>query len=274
MIEILLSTYNGEMFIEEQVNSILNQSYKDWHLTIRDDGSTDSTLSVINRLASANNDKISIIDDNRNLGCKKSFETLLANADAEYYMFCDQDDVWLEDKIKHAIEILEEAVGKGSDIPCVVCSDLRLVDKDLTDLGLTFWQATKTNVQILDTPEKLSVNNYVAGCTMLFNIAAKKVSMPFGTHCIMHDAWIALKTLTSSGRIVISPYADILYRQHGGNTVGATKIEDRFYYLCRKAVSIKSVFKNNYSNYMQAKEILSISLPKFILKRVSYLIHR
>ena len=274
MVEILLSTYNGERFIEEQVNSILNQSYKDWHLTIRDDGSTDATVALLNKIASSYSDKISVIDDKNNLGCKKSFETLLTNADAEYYMFCDQDDVWLEDKIQHAVETLEKAVGKDSDIPCVVCSDLRLVDGDLNDLGITFWQATKTNVHILNTPEKLSVNNYVAGCTMLFNIAAKKVSTPFGIHCTMHDAWIALKALASSGRVVISPYADILYRQHGGNTVGATKVENRLHYWYRKAVSLKSVLKNNYSNYQQAHEILSISLPKFIYRRISYLIHR
>lgn len=273
-IEILMSTYNGEKYLPEQIDSLINQSYTDWHLTVRDDNSSDNTLKILRRYCSLYPERVSIMPSDRNVRSKQSFEILLANANANYYMFCDQDDVWERDKIMTALSAIKDAECKYGSIPIIVCSDLKLVDENLEPMGNTLWGAAKINVNILQTPEYLSVNNYIAGCTMLFNNKAKELSLPFGKNAIMHDAWISLVTIANSGRIVILPESHILYRQHGGNVVGASEIKTGLKYFVNKIVGIKSVIKNNYANYKQSNEVLNISLPSFIIKRVIYLVKR
>ena len=104
-VAILMSTYNGEKYLEEQVKSIISQDYTDWHLYIRDDGSTDNTVNLIKKIA-RDNEKITFLNENKpkNLGVTGSFMDLLANTKAQYYMFSDQDDYWLPDKIKVTLE--------------------------------------------------------------------------------------------------------------------------------------------------------------------------
>lgn len=273
-IEILMSTYNGEKYLPAQIDSLLNQSYTDWHLTVRDDNSTDCTLKILQKYEALYPDRVSIMPSDSNLRSKRSFEILLANANANYYMFCDQDDVWERDKISTAFYAIKDVECKYGSIPIIVCSDLKLVDEKLKPLCNTLWGAAKINVNILQTPEYLSVNNYIAGCTMLFNNKAKEISLPFGKNAIMHDAWISLVTIANSGKIVILPESHILYRQHGNNVVGASEIKIGIKYLVNKIMGIKSVIKNNYANYKQSNEVLNISLPSFIIRRVIYLIKR
>ena len=101
MIAILMSTYNGERYLREQIDSLLNQTYKDWKLYIRDDGSTDETISIIESYVNDYPDLIVLLkDDLGNLGSARSFMRILSVVDADYYMFCDQDDVWLPNKVK------------------------------------------------------------------------------------------------------------------------------------------------------------------------------
>ena len=100
MIDILLSTYNGEKYLNEQIISIQNQSEKDWRLLVRDDGSSDNTLRLLEYFASQDKRIILIKDDKGNLGVVRSFEILLAQSNADYIMFADQDDVWLANKIR------------------------------------------------------------------------------------------------------------------------------------------------------------------------------
>ena len=99
-VDILLATYNGERFLDEQMHSLLSQSYTEWHLIIRDDGSTDNTLAIIQRYKKQYPNKITILEDNlANLGACRNFGRILEQSDADYAMFCDQDDVWLPKKI-------------------------------------------------------------------------------------------------------------------------------------------------------------------------------
>ena len=99
-IEILMATYNGEKYIGEQINSIINQTYTNWNLLIRDDGSKDKTLNIIKKYEKMDNRIILIRDNKDNLGFVKNFEELLKISSSELIMFSDQDDVWKKDKIK------------------------------------------------------------------------------------------------------------------------------------------------------------------------------
>lgn len=220
-----MSTYNGERYLREQINSILAQTHQEWQLLVRDDGSSDGTLGILEEYAVAHPERIRILRDGRkNLGAKRSFEQLLCHApEAEYYMFADQDDVWLPTKVEttlSAVQVLERQYGKQR--PIVVHTDLRVVDEELQEMHSSFWQYSNIRPEILDSDvHYLGICNAVTGCAMLFNHAAKAVSLPFAEYAFMHDQWIAAKVLCSGGLVRPVNEATILYRQHRNNTLGA-----------------------------------------------------
>ena len=106
-VAVLISTYNGEKYIKEQIDSILNQTYKNIEIVIRDDGSSDSTIEIIKEYQKKHSNII--LKEGTNVGFIKSFFQLLGLADSDYYAYCDQDDVWMENKIELAVNALNEA---------------------------------------------------------------------------------------------------------------------------------------------------------------------
>ena len=275
MINILLSTYNGEKYLKEQLESIIKQSHSDWTLYIRDDGSTDNTISIIDEYCSRYPNKIVKYEDCLgNIGSLHSFEELLKQAKSDYFMFCDQDDVWLPQKIEKAMSEMVICENANPATPVIVCSDLIVVDEHLNKLSGSFWSYSKIAPQYLQKTNQLAVNNYVTGCTMLFNKKAKDVSLPLGKNAIMHDSWIALKIKASNGIISVLKEPYILYRQHGLNQIGAISINHNIKYFLGKIMAVKKVIRNNYIIFKQSNEILGISLLCFFYNRIIYLIKR
>lgn len=276
MIDILLSTYNGDGYLREFLESILRQSYSHWHLWIRDDGSNDDTHLIIQHYADSNPTKISILhDDLGNVGCLRSFEILLCHAQSHYLMFADQDDVWLPDKIKHAMELMCRAeCAYGQDVPIVVYSDLQVVDNQLHGIAPSFWEMSRIHPELLQSPVKMASSNFVTGCTMLFNEASKLVSLPFGKEAILHDAVVALSTMVHHGRLIQNPHSDILYRQHENNVVGATAIQNTWKYVMRKILSLPAILQSYEKLYRQAKNIFPISRLAFYINRFIYILRR
>ena len=136
-IAILMSTYNGGNFLQEQLNSIINQSFKDWILYIRDDGSTDDTIRIINEYT-IRDSRIKLLNDAiTHRGCRNSFLWLLQNVNADYYFFADQDDVWLDDKVEYSLAALE---SMHNSLPCVVATDLQLVYRELNIIAPSMWE--------------------------------------------------------------------------------------------------------------------------------------
>lgn len=132
MIAILMSTYNGEKYIREQINSFLNQTNQDWKLFVRDDGSKDSTLSILGEFSDKYPDKI-FLDESapRNMGAGESFMYMLNLTDAQYYMFSDQDDVWMDDKIERTLAKVQQLEADfGLDKAIGVFTDLTVVDEN------------------------------------------------------------------------------------------------------------------------------------------------
>jgi len=182
MIDILLSTYNGITYLREQIESILNQSFADWYLIIRDDGSMDDTAVVIDEYCKQYPQKIKKITDNLgNLGVIRSFEILLENSTANYIMFCDQDDYWLPDKIYISFNKIKQMENQfGNNIPLLVHTDLKVVDKNRNLISESLWKYTKLKPEILDANiYYMSLCNCVTGCTVLINKKAKEISLPF-----------------------------------------------------------------------------------------------
>ena len=201
MIDILLSTYGEGRWLGELKESLAKQTYHDWRLVSRDD-TTD------------------------HLGAMRSFERLLMQADeAEYIAFADQDDVWLPDKLQIQIDAIQQAEARwGKDCPIVVHTDLKVVDEQLQTIAPSFWEYTFIVPKLIDNNVRyLAIGNSVTGCAMLFNQAARRVSLPFGEHAYMHDAEIAMRVMLAGGHIIPIAKQTVLYRQHGDNEVGAQK---------------------------------------------------
>ena len=236
---VLLSTYNGETYIEEQLDSLLRQKDVDLRIVIRDDASKDNTIKIIEDYIKNNTSGagITLLESDGNLGPAKAFLELLKKApSADYYAFCDQDDVWLEDKIEKTrrhMERLEEDGGK--DRPALVFSDLAVVDEDLCVIAKSMNEYQKLDPERTGFGDLL-IQSVVSGCTMMMNRACvEKAMQGFNPdNIIMHDWWCSL-VAARFGRISYLDEAPILYRQHGGNSIGAKAIADPRYIMRRIA---------------------------------------
>lgn len=224
MVEILMATYCGERYIREQIDSILCQTYTNWKLVIRDDGSKDNTYQIIQEYCDKYPQKIVLIPSEKPSGCaKNNFMYLLELAISEYIMFCDQDDVWDENKIEVSLEKLVEIECKEK-VPALVHSDLRVVDEKLQIIEASFEKYMSMDYT-RNTVNHLLIENVVVGCTMIINRTLQEHAIRnYNTeNMTMHDQWLALLA-SSIGRLAVLPQATMNYRQHQGNAVGTQNV--------------------------------------------------
>ena len=223
-IDILMSTYNGERFIRDQLDSIFNQNIVDWRLIIRDDGSSDATCQIISEYQKKNPGKILVVEDaGENLGACQSFFRLMPHSTAKYIFFCDQDDIWVHDKMEmqiHAMQKIEATSVKGC--PILVHSDLKVVNEHQELISESFWQYQKIRPNQMRKLNRVLVQNYVTGCTMLINNPLLEFARSGVTNPIMHDWWILL-IATAKGKVVTMEKATVFYRQHAENEIGAVR---------------------------------------------------
>lgn len=248
-IAILLATYNGEKYIEKQLNSIVAQSNKDWTVYIHDDGSKDRTMEKVHRYTALYPELFKLVEGKPTGSAKTNFLYLLGQVDAPYYMFCDQDDVWLPEKIERTIsemkrleqeaqsqlETLNTSGRVGSvnirpdanaQLPIMVFTELRVVDEKLKTIA-----ETMSAYQGLDCSKtsrnRLMIQNVVTGCTAMVNRSLRNLMIQYrnADRIIMHDWWGALLA-AEFGRIAFLEEPLILYRQHDKNNVGALDIGD------------------------------------------------
>ena len=214
-VKVLMSTYNGQKYLREQIDSILNQEGVDVSLLVRDDGSTDDTWSILTEYAESYKN-IEIIKGD-NIGFANSFMTLIykanENDNIEYYALSDQDDVWYPDKLSSAVNKLEKT---NSSKMRLYFSNTLAVDENLNPLFKTHRESTLR----LDKAASL-VRYFILGCTMVFD---KEVANFVSTHkpvmqIMMHDLWIH-QTCAFFGTIVYDDTPRIMYRQHSSNTAG------------------------------------------------------
>ena len=170
-----MATYNGEKYLYEQIESILNQSYKNWILLIRDDKSEDSTVSIIEEYEKKDS-RIRLLRDRKgNLGFVKNFEELLKNSQEEFIMFSDQDDYWEKDKIKNYIEILQKD-EKLSQIPLLIHSNSFICDKELKIVKEKF---VDSSIASEKNGNSYFFSYVVQGSTVMINRKLKEICIPF-----------------------------------------------------------------------------------------------
>ncbi|MEE9494121.1 MAG: glycosyltransferase family 2 protein [Gammaproteobacteria bacterium] len=211
MVQILLSTYNGSVFLQELLDSLAAQSFENIAITIRDDNSVDTTLEILKTFA-ANNPDISVFAGDRKKAKKSFFYLLNSVSDAEYYAFCDQDDFWYTDKIDRAINNISKT---SSEIPALYFSRLEYVNVKLQLKGFSREPRKAVSFQ------NALVENMATGCTMVINKAARELIIQhLPENCIMHDWWCLL-VVSAFGEIIYDATPGVKYRLHDNNAVGA-----------------------------------------------------
>ncbi len=233
-VDVLMATYNGEKYLKEQIESILNQTYKNIQLIISDDCSTDKTREILKQYEK--NDKVKIFYQEKNLGYVKNFEFLLKNIENDLYMLSDQDDIWENEKIQKSVEKLE---NENLDL---VFGDLEVVDENLNTIYKSFDEYMKIDRKINKCIENYKLQylyNCITGCTILSKKEFLNKIIPFPTDSkyMLHDFWIGL-IVALYGKIGYIKETYIKYRQHGNNQVGTGKATYKF----KKMDDVRNLF--------------------------------
>lgn len=216
IITILLSTYNGEKYISNQLYSLLQQTYKDWVLYIRDDGSTDDTVEIIKQFLAIDT-RIHYVDDNkRRLGTGKSFWELLKYANSKYTICCDQDDIWLEYKLEYLVNFAENKLSSDK-VGFVYCDGYSYSNEQgvITSNSISHLHASRLK-------DFIFFNSGYQGCSILFNNHLLQMAVDYKQDFYMHDDILSLLGIVF-GECYFLDTPLMLYRQHAKQVTGNTK---------------------------------------------------
>jgi glycosyltransferase involved in cell wall biosynthesis len=271
-VRVLMSVYNGERYLKEQIQSVLDQKGLEIDLLIRDDGSSDSSIAIIEDFMKEHAN-IQLIKG-ENIGVIASFYELSLKAGEEYdfYAYCDQDDVWLEDKLLRAVGFLDKP-----EMPQLYCSKARLVDENLNFLQMSH--------DVTASKQSAMIQNIVIGCTCVMNNALHKLvveKVPDYQAIRMHDSWF-YKLAIFFGEVVSDDESRILYRQHGNNAVGLSNtffgrvmrsIDDgRNRLYLNELIEFQKVFGERLAQKDYQENQRYIEAKQHISKRIVYLFH-
>ncbi len=266
-VDILLATYNGEKYVAEQIESILNQTYKNFNLIISDDCSKDSTPDILKKYAEKDK-RIILHLQLQNLGVVKNIEFLLKQVNSELYMLSDQDDVWLKEKVEKSVETLKR---KNADL---VFGDLEVVDQDLNTIYPSFGDFMLLNKKINKYINSYKVNylyNCVTGCTIISKKEFIKKILPLPTYSkfVLHDYWIGLM-IGIYGKLAYMPEKYIKYRQHGDNQVGTNKISHGFSKIEDVRIHFINVKLGVFGTYVENNDRFPENIQKLNIEAFEY----
>lgn len=263
---VLMSTYNGEKYLKEQIDSIINQKNVNIEILIRDDGSNDGTIEILEYYS----EHFSFISwyNGENLGPAKSFLNLITRAnDADYYAFCDQDDVWDDDKLFIAIRQLQKL---DENKPNLYYSNLRIVDQNMK-----FYRNSHNKKMYSKNKYSCLTENLCTGCTAVFNYKAKSMlNNHLPNYCTMHDTWIYMMC-KMFGTCIYDKNPHINYRQHQNNVVGTglnrynlSAIREKLYRVFNRKLQPRYI---NAVNFFNAFEVELTDIDKIkLLKIINY----
>lgn len=262
MVHIMMATYNGEKYIREQLESIIHQTYSDWKLWINDDGSTDDTLTILKIYAERYSQKIELLSSEvKKLGAKGNFAYLYENTPfAEYYAFCDQDDVWEKDKITMLLSALMQGDQNFSSL---IYHDVQVVDKDKSMISPSFYDYSGIKIKQDRKLQQVLMYNYIPGSTMMFNHKLKEKVIQIPKGCFMHDWWLLMSALSLDARIIKVDKSLGQYRQHRNNDMGAEK-KKNLLQMSLKCMDIINLQK--YRSNIKRMKLVRISQAELLIK--------
>jgi len=286
-VAILLSTYNGEKYLTPLLESLMAQSYQNFIIVVRDDGSSDGTIELLKNFSSSQSGKIHLVDSSaENLGASASFANLMSyvlenkntlGLAKATMAFADQDDIWHSNKLEKCLVALEQHQQQHGEIPVLIHSDLRVVadDGELVNQSFASFQGLQPNRNSF--PE-LVLSNLVTGCTALINEPLARLALPINQQSIMHDWWLCL-VASAFGEVYYLQESLIDYRQHEKNTIGAKEFKEaNWSWLRRKLWVLRKLlrtapnvhlhdvakqakgFKENYQKTLSEQQILVLNL--------------
>ena len=266
-IDILMATYNGEKYLKEQIDSILNQTYKNIRLIISDDNSQDATRQILKEYEKKDN-RIKVYYQENNLGCVENFEFLLKKVENEIYMLSDQDDIWLKEKVE---KTYQKMIKEDADL---VFGDLEVVNSNLETIYPSFNDFMKLNRKInkyLHTDKINYLYNCVTGCTVM---SKKKwlneiLPLPKNSKYVLHDHWIGL-IISLRGKLYYMPEKYIKYRQHGNNEIGTEKISHKFTKLEQVRNWFINVKLEVFGTYVENNEQFPENIQKLNVQAYDY----
>lgn len=266
-VDILLATYNGEKYVTEQIESILNQTYQNFNLIISDDCSKDNTPKILREYAKKDERIILYLQEN-NLGIVKNIEFLLKQVKNDLYMLSDQDDVWVKEKIEKSVEKLKK---ENADL---VFGDLEVVDKNLNTIYPSFGDFMLLNEKIKKYINSYKVNylyNCVTGCTVLSKkkFIDKILPLPTNSKFLIHDHWIGLM-VALNGKLSYMPEKYIKYRQHGDNQVGTNKISHGFSRIEQVREHFLNVKLGVFGTYVENNDRFPEAIQKLNIEGLEY----
>ena len=259
---IVMAAYNSQNFIKEQLDSILHGEYQNVHIYVRDDGSTDNTVSIVKEYEANYPTKVTLVQNKQNGGLVKNFLTGVIEAEEDYIMFCDHDDVWLPKKVKITLKEMRKAEKEQKNLPVAVFTDAEIVDGQLHSLGASFYERSHFNFNQMDLSYML-MENKLLGCTIIINKALKDKITVLPEHARVHDWWVAL-IASAFGKIVFVNEKTMLYRQHSSNVIG-----NRSYgkYVTDAVKSLKKQKEKLILTEEQAKDFYEIYKKDFSKKQ-------
>lgn len=247
LVSIAMSTYNGEAFLKEQLDSILNQTYKNLEIIISDDSSTDNTVEIIKEYQSKDS-RIILSQNEKNIGFVKNFEKAISLCSGEYIALCDQDDVWKTNKIELFVSQIKENT--------LIYSNASLIDKNSKEKNKNFIK--ETNIRKWDSNIPFLLYNVISGNTMMFKKELLTHILPFPSNITYHDFWIAFVASTC-GTITYTREPMIFYRKHSEQVTFSKKQTHKNYIqkLQQKKENLIQQAKNKIYN-LEAFKSLSI----------------
>lgn len=275
MISILLASYNGEKYIAQQIESILTQTEQNFIIYVNDDCSSDSTYEIEKKYEAMYPDKIKVTRNKKNSGnAKYNFINMMIEHKDDYVMLCDQDDVWLPNKIEITLKKMKSMERRfGKEKPALVHTDLVVVDEKLNVISKSFKKMMNANYDRTKL-NNIIIQNTVTGCTAMYNRALAELIIKPKGFFVMHDWWIAV-IASAFGNMGHIDYKTILYRQHGKNSIGVRNMKS-FKFIINYMFKVGSIKRAIAETYFQAKSLyitysskLSKEQKKFLFEYIN-----
>ncbi|GAC1375387.1 MAG: glycosyltransferase family 2 protein [Aquirhabdus sp.] len=237
-VAILMCTYNGEKYLEEQLQSFEQQTHQNWKLFVSDDGSKDRTLEILKTYQAKWGEEQLIITNGPRKGFAPNFLSITCNSTirADYYAYSDQDDIWCEDKLARAVNELQT---KNNDIPLLYCTRTQLIDNNKTTIGYSQLFAKRPDFR------NALVQSLAGGNTMVFNNVLKNLAITAGAdiNVVFHDWWLYIVATACGGSVIYDITPSLLYRQHDQNLVGSN------YDMAARLNRLKMLRKGQYRQW-------------------------
>ena len=215
--DVILAVRNGERYLTAMLDSLLSQTTRDFNVLVRDDGSRDGSLEILENYKPRFDGRLSVITGEPSGSATANFAILMRETKADYVLFADQDDVWKPEKVELTLRSLKEAEAKyGKSTPIYFATDIAVVNKDLELISASYWKWKRLKPSMMSRLSQSLICVPIQGMASGINRALLDLANPVAEKAISHDWWAQL-IAAAMGKVICDPTATALYRVHGGN---------------------------------------------------------